>query len=253
MAVIPTQAIVRNQSEDPVPPLVSSPPVKPGPPAASAQASQSGAPKRDTMIQRAGAASGGRSSGAASAGQAAARTADPQVERTAMQQVPPTNTQPPIIDLPPIEGAPEVQVPNLTPGAQRRPPVDLQPLPGADGVVTVPDLPDQPRTEVEDRPDVELPGVPITPGTQRVTRIFSRSGQPLDMHKLATSPDGAETYIVRNGVNIVTQAPKFGIIDIEADAAIIWRGKSTAKGSALQSSDRRSVCRRCTPADGSLS
>ena len=37
VAVIPTQAIVRNQSDDPAPPLVSSPPVKPGPPAANAR------------------------------------------------------------------------------------------------------------------------------------------------------------------------------------------------------------------------
>jgi hypothetical protein len=226
--IIPTQAIVRNQSDDPLPTLLSSPDVKPEPPAASARTSQT-TPKRDAMGLRAG-ASGGRASGATSATPGSARTADPQVKPTAMQQVPPTNTQPPIIDLPPIEGAPEVQVPNLTPGQRDRPPVDLEPLPGVEGDVTVPALPDQPRTEVEGGTRPAPPNLPIMPGSQRLTRIFSRSGQPLDLHSLGTSPDGVETYIVRNGVNIVTQAPRFGIIDIEADAAIIWRGKSPAKG-----------------------
>ena len=50
------------------------------------------------------------------AGAVTTRTTDPQVQQARVQQVPPTGTQPPIIDLPPIEGAPEVQVPNLTPG-----------------------------------------------------------------------------------------------------------------------------------------
>jgi hypothetical protein len=226
--IIPTQAIVRNQSDDPVPTLLPSPDVKPGRPATTAQSSQP-VPKRDAMVQRAG-ASGGRLAGVGSQAPGAARTADAQVEQTALQQAPTTNTEPPRIDLPPIEGAPEVQVPNLTPGQQNRPPVDLQPLPGVEGGVTVPALPDQPRTEVEDRPEPELPIVPIMPGSQRVTRIFSRSGQPLDLRSLGTTPDGVEIYIIRNGVNIVTQAPKFGIIDIEADSAIIWRGKSPAKG-----------------------
>ena len=42
-----------------------------------------------------------------------------------------------------------------------------------------------------------------------------------------------EIYVVRNGVNIVTQAPgKFGIIDIEADQAVIWRGPDPEEGQA---------------------
>jgi hypothetical protein len=154
------------------------------------------------------------------------RTTDPQVQPTRMQQPPPARAQPPNIDLPPIEGAPEVEVPNLTPGRDDRPP-NIQPLPGAEGDMTVPNLPDRQPDEEDDRP---LPALPIMPGSQRLTRFFNRSGRPLDFRPLGKTPEGVETYIARGGINIVTQSPKMGTIDIEADSAIIWRGKSPAKG-----------------------
>ena len=71
-----------------------------------------------------------------------------------------------------------------------------------------------------------LPAInPINPGSQRVTFINPRSGRDLDIQQIGTTPDGFEVYIVRNGVNIITQAPgQFGTIDIEADQAVIWRG-----------------------------
>jgi hypothetical protein len=229
--VIPTQAVVRNQSDDAVPTLLSSGETQSQPDAATARTTQRPA-KRDSMVQRAG-GSGDRAPVLASS-TGTPRTSDPQVQQAQAQQVPPTGTQPPIIDLPPIEGAPEVQVPNITPGPLDRPP-DLQPLPEVDGGMMGPPLPDEPRTDANGRPLPELPVVPIFPGTQRLTRIFPRNGHSLDMHALDKTPDGVTIYIVRNGVNIVTQAPRFGTIDIEADSAIIWHGPSPAKGEPYKS------------------
>jgi hypothetical protein len=69
------------------------------------------------------------------------------------------------------------------------------------------------------------------PGSQRVTFIQSRTGRDLDIQQIGTTPDGYQVYIVRNGVNIVTQAPgKFGTIDVEADQAVIWRGPEPKEG-----------------------
>ena len=83
--------------------------------------------------------------------------------------------------------------------------------------------------------------------------ITRRSGRPLDFHKLATTPDGVEIYVIRNGVNIVTTPPgKFGIIDIEADEAVIWRGPSPQEGRACSGPNGEWVD-DAKPADGSLS
>jgi hypothetical protein len=174
-------------------------------------------------VQRAGAT--GDSAPVASSAGPATRVADPQVQKARAQQVPRTGAQPPIIDLPPIEGAPEVQVPNLTPKPDDLPP-NIQPLPDQDGAITVPALPD--------RPPPEPPVVPIMPGSQRITRISSRSGRPYEMRVLPTTPEGVETWIIRGGINMVTQAPRFGTIDIEADEAVIWKGPKLAKGEPLQ-------------------
>jgi hypothetical protein len=43
-----------------------------------------------------------------------------------------------------------------------------------------------------------------------------------------------EVYVCRGGINIVTRAEKFGIIDIEADEAVIWRGPDREKGKAAR-------------------
>ncbi len=47
-------------------------------------------------------------------------------------------------------------------------------------------------------------------------------------------PDGTEIWVCRGGVNIVTRADKFGIIDIEADQAVIWHGPSPENGKPIQ-------------------
>src|SRR5262249_34859902 len=79
---------------------------------------------------------------------------------------------------------------------------------------------------------------PVMPGSQRLTRFFSRAGRPIEFKSLGTTPDGTETFIVRGGVNIVTQAPRLGTIDIEADSAIIWRGKRPENGAPYSSPAR---------------
>ncbi len=228
--VVPTQAVVRNQSDDLVPSLLSSGETYAESDTATARPKQR-QPKHDSMVQLAGALVGAPETPAGAGN--TARTTDPQVQQARAQQVPPTGTQPPIIDLPPIEGAPEVQVPDLTPGRQDRPP-DLQPLPGADGDITVPALPDGTPGQSIGRPAPEPPVVPIMPGSQRITRFLSRSGRPLDMQLIDKTPAGVETYLVRGGINIITQAPRFGTIDIEADSAVIWRSPSPAKGESYK-------------------
>ena len=96
-------------------------------------------------------------------------------------------------------------------------------------------MPEVPEREPVDDNGRALPTVPVLPGTQRLTRFFNRNGQPLDFKHLSTSPDGVETYIARGGINIVTQAPRMGTIDIEADSAIIWRGPTPEKGAPYKS------------------
>jgi len=181
-------------------------------------------PKRDPMVERAQFAAVPTLTKATS--EAATSPADPQVQLARASQVPSDRAQPPDIDLPPIEGAPAVQVPNLTPNPEDLPP-NLQPLPGPDGSVSVPTLP---RTEpAQGGAAPPLPVVPITPGSQRTTSLFTRSGRQLSINRLKT-PDGGEIVICRGGINIVTRAPRFGTIDIEADEAVIWRGPSLQKG-----------------------
>ena len=109
------------------------------------------------------------------------------------------------VDLPPIEGPPGVEVPALPANPQDQPPT-LEPLPRAE-----PGEPEAGDAEPGDRkrpgPAAVLPMNPILPGSQRVTFINPRSGRDLDIQQIGTTPEGYEIYIVRNGVNIITQAP----------------------------------------------
>jgi hypothetical protein len=127
------------------------------------------------------------------------------------------------VDLPPIEGPPGVEVPALPANPQDQPPT-IEPLPRAEpGEPEAGDA--EPGEPKRAGPPVALPRTPYLPGSQRVTFINPRSGRDLDIQQIGTTPDGFEIYIVRNGVNIITQAPgQFGLIDIEADQAVIWRG-----------------------------
>ena len=133
----------------------------------------------------------------------------------------------PAVDLPPIEGPPGIDVPALPANPQDEPPtVEALPSTGPGAVV--------PRPEAEP-PALAPVAVPIIPGSQRVTFIDPRSGRELDIHKVATTPEGLEVYVIRNGVRIIADAPgKFGVVDIEADQAVIWRGPEPEEGQTLR-------------------
>ena len=79
-----------------------------------------------------------------------------------------------------------------------------------------------------------LPSAPITPGSQRVTSIFPRSGRKVDIQFLPEQPDGTRVVIYRGGVNIVTKTPKQGIVDIESESAVIWRHPDPKKGEEVR-------------------
>ena len=103
--IVPTQAVVRNQSADAQDPPSSLDDRSKNAPVTPVRRSPV-PPKRDTMVQRAGMAGDDQAAAATPAPSKPVGTADPQVQQARAQQQPPTRTQPPIIDLPPIEGAP---------------------------------------------------------------------------------------------------------------------------------------------------
>ncbi len=152
--------------------------------------------------------------------------------------------EPPVVDLPPIDGAPEVVVPNLDnpddddvpraaplPGAHDEDVPRAAPLPGARDDEPAPPV----RRDGTERtaPAPKPVRAPIMAGSQRVTSIFPRSGRRVDIQALPVTPDGTRTFIYRGGVNIVTRHPKFGIIDIEAESAVIWKHPDPKKGQGI--------------------
>jgi hypothetical protein len=131
---------------------------------------------------------------------------------------------PPRIEAPELETAPTV--PELPePPPRNRPPTELAPLP-AFGDETVPAPPTRrpPRAPADGATEAEKnPMLPIHPGTQRVTRIAPRDGSPNFQYQRLPVVNGMDTVVVRGGVNVLTQSPQFGELDISADSAIIWR------------------------------
>jgi hypothetical protein len=140
--------------------------------------------------------------------------------------LPAGDDQEPEVELPPIEGAEELEVPNL--GNPEDLPPSLEPLPAPEGSGVAPPLVREPRASgpIEGR----LPSAPILPGTQRITSIFPRSGRKVDIQLLPPRPDGTRIILYRGGVNIVTKTAQFGIIDIEAESAVIWRHPDPKEG-----------------------
>jgi hypothetical protein len=236
LPIVATQAIVSNPAGSQT---VDAYPLATSQGAAGSQAGSDAArpvptPKLDSMVERvqlvrapvADTPAGGDTS-----------PASDQEVRPARAAQGPGGAQPPVIDLPPIEGAPEVQVPKLRGNREDLPP-DIQPLPEPDGPVSVPSLPgSRPGRNSEDadrpRKPPSPPLVPIMPGTQRLTTLIPRSGRKLEIKKLATTPEGVEIWICRGGINIVTRHPRFGTIDIESDEAVIWRGPGPQKGEPI--------------------
>ncbi|APW63035.1 hypothetical protein [Paludisphaera borealis] len=172
---------------------------------------------------------------------------DPAVNRAQA----PGQSGPPDIDLPPIEGenepapeplpADEPQAPKARNNEDIAP--QLEALPGEVDTEPAPPIrPDEPRAARpgDDDEDDEAPPAaaapapgfraPITPGTQRITSIWPRSGRPTDAKLLPPTPEGVRTGIYRGGVNIVSTIPKFGTVDIEAESAVVWRKPDPEKG-----------------------
>ena len=189
-------------------------------------------PKLDPMVQP---AQYTRNSipGSATAGGASPAN-DPQVQRTRAQQPPAVGGQPPIVDLPPIEGAPEVQVPNLSPNRDDLPP-NIQPLPGTDGAISVPVLPGgAPGQEDQTAPGSDRSSSPDCADHAGKPARDDRSSHGADASwKSGDSPNSPRESRPGSAAAasiIVTRAPRFGTIDIEADEAVIWRGPSPKKG-----------------------
>ena len=152
-------------------------------------------------------------------------------------EAPPTASPPadgaelPSVDLPPIEGAKEkeVEVPNLTN------PEDVprsQPLPGPGDQPAAPIRRADPGQGQKPRTTAPPPSptAPILPGSQRVTNIFPRSGRKPDVTFLPEQPDGTRVVIYRGGINMVTKTPQNGVVDIEAESAVVWRHPDPKKG-----------------------
>ncbi len=120
---------------------------------------------------------------------------------------------------------PLAQDPNPLPLAPNSVPLG----PGADPLVPDPGttllpLPDgTPRTEAPNSAPAASgadANIVVTPGSQRVIDIQPR-GQT-EIRSLPQLPDGTQTYVIRNGVNIQTRTLAQGVVDLEADNVVIW-------------------------------
>src|SRR4029077_14663179 len=120
--------------------------------------------------------------------------ADSKLQQTQARstQVQGAGPQRPEIDLPPIEAMPGVQVPNLSPNPEDLPP-NIEPLPDGDKSISVPSLPRTgPGQGGNAAPGAggQFPVVPISPGTQRTTSLFPRSGRQLQIVQFPATPEG---------------------------------------------------------------
>lgn len=144
----------------------------------------------------------------------------------------------PIVEPPELDSAPTVPTLPSRPG-RRGSMTELVPLPDAGlGNAPAPARPGRPGAGAAAGAGRAAPppppSAPVIASTLRVTRIFPRNGTPMQVQRLPLAK-GLDTVIFRGGVNIVTESEQFGIIDIVADNAIMWRktdfkGRSRAAG-----------------------
>ncbi len=101
--------------------------------------------------------------------------------------------------------------------------------PGADPLLSDPPTTLLPLPDGRPQTAAPIPGPPavgdaanvvVLPGSQRVINI--RTGSLTSIKMLDRLPDGTQTIVIRNKVNITTQTPEQGIVDLEADNVIIW-------------------------------
>jgi hypothetical protein len=110
--------------------------------------------------------------------------------------------------------------PSPLPPIMDGPPTDLQPLPGGAGPAPL-------------RGDPNAALAPVLTDSQRITTIFPRGLGKIEAETLPEQPDGTQTIVLRNGVNIQMRSKEQGIVDIEADNVTIWRRKEGRKGEPL--------------------
>jgi len=139
----------------------------------------------------------------------------------------PDENQPPSVDLPPIDGAQEVEVPNLAN------PDDVPrsvPLPGSSSDRPAgPIRSDSPRQAPPVAAPALAPTAPILPGTRRIVSFFPRSGRRGDVTE-TDQPDGSKVIVYRGGLNILATNPQWGIVDIESESAVVWRHPNPQPG-----------------------
>ena len=195
----------------------------------------------------------------AASGPATRPRRDPAVQRA--QSTPGGDVFQPEIDLPPIDDELGLDVPDLRdnnpapPAQPAAPALDdddeqtdpsleplpdeaeegepaprLEPLPDDSGFENEPLEPGEPAPAAPAEEEPPAFRAPVTPGSQRVTSIYPRSGRQTDVKILPPTADGTRTVIYRGGVNVVSQSPQYGTVDLEADNAVIWRHPDPKKG-----------------------
>ena len=154
-----------------------------------------------------------------------AQATSPRPTSPGMPGFPDDFTAPPVPDpVPPDDRSP--LAPNSVPlGPSPNapivdgPPPGLRPLPDA--------APGAPR-----QVDPNVPAAPILTDSQRITEIFPRGLGAIEFETLREQPDGTQTFRIGNGVNVHIRSKQQGIVDIEADNAVIWRRKEGRQGEA---------------------
>jgi hypothetical protein len=138
---------------------------------------------------------------------------DPSVTRAQFFDEGFTDSAAPIeaVETPPINVPPMTAEPQ--PGTNQGPGTDLVPLPDSEV------LPGPVRGPASVVP------APVLPGSQRVIGIYRRDGAGnFQLEELPTTKEGVSIWVIRGGVNLVTQDAQRGTTDISADSVIIWRG-----------------------------
>jgi hypothetical protein len=130
-------------------------------------------------------------------------------------------------EVPPGAAVEEIPGPPGLPPELTGPGTALEPLPGPDGRPLPPMI-----REAIPEPDPNAPAgpLPLLPGSQRFTRILPRNGGPSFSFETLKTQDGVSITVVRGGVQIICEAKEFGIIDLSADSAVIWRRTNPKTG-----------------------
>jgi lipopolysaccharide export system protein LptA len=122
--------------------------------------------------------------------------------------------------------------------------VQLEPIPGVDQLLAAPSACGASSSRRGVNADRSIPGLVAVglPQDLRKTSLFPRNLVTDNQHGLTIrqppdAPDGRRTLIIQGGVHIVSQSPKSGMIDIEANEAEIHRPLYQRDNSAHGASD----------------